>query len=85
MVSQILRKTTSPPKCPPYPLPHPAIVPFYPYGVFLPRFLIVFPKCRKKPWTLPQQVDTKISGKYNGRGEKDGNERQRTAGILQRV
>jgi hypothetical protein len=32
-------------------------------------------------WTLPHLVDTKISGKYNRRGEKDGKERQRTAGI----
>ncbi|MDR2343210.1 MAG: hypothetical protein LBD86_01605, partial [Spirochaetaceae bacterium] len=33
-------------------------------------------------WTYPDLVDTKISGKYNNRrGEKDGNERQRTAGI----
>jgi hypothetical protein len=27
-------------------------------------------------WTLPQPVDTKISGKYNREREKDGKERQ---------
>ncbi|MDR2304012.1 MAG: helix-turn-helix domain-containing protein [Treponema sp.] len=32
-------------------------------------------------WTLPQLVNTKISGKYNRRRGKDENERQRTAGM----
>jgi IS5 family transposase len=32
-------------------------------------------------WTLPHLVDTKISGKYNTRGEKNGKTRQGTAGI----
>jgi hypothetical protein len=32
-------------------------------------------------WTLPPLVDTKISVKYNRRGEEDGKERQRTAGL----
>jgi hypothetical protein len=32
-------------------------------------------------WTLPPQVDTKISVKYNRRGGEDGKERQRTAGL----
>jgi hypothetical protein len=48
MVVHLLGKTTRPPKCPPYPMPYPAIVPFYPYRVFLPYLVVVFPKCRKK-------------------------------------
>jgi transposase-like protein len=32
-------------------------------------------------WTLPHLVDTKVSVKYNRRGEEVGKERQRTAGV----
>jgi hypothetical protein len=31
--------------------------------------------CKGELWTIPHLVDTKISGKYNRRGEKDGKER----------
>jgi hypothetical protein len=34
-------------------------------------------------WTLPHLEDRKISGKYNRRGENDGKERAKTAGILE--
>jgi hypothetical protein len=46
MVEQLLRKTTGPAKCPPAPMPHPAIVPFY--RVLFPYSLVVFPKRGKK-------------------------------------
>jgi hypothetical protein len=39
------------------------------------------PALRYTPWTLPHLVDTTVSVKYNRRGEKDGKERQRTAGV----
>jgi hypothetical protein len=32
-------------------------------------------------WTFPHLVDIEISGRYTRRRRKDGNERQRTAGI----
>jgi hypothetical protein len=32
-------------------------------------------------WTLPPLVDRKINVKYNGRVEKDGKARERTAGV----
>jgi hypothetical protein len=48
MVEQFLGKITGPSKRAPYPVPQPAIVPFYPYHVLFPYFVAVFLKCGKK-------------------------------------
>jgi hypothetical protein len=51
MVVTLFGKTAGLPKNPPDSAPQPAVVPFYPYRVLLPRFPLLPSECRHK--TIP--------------------------------
>jgi hypothetical protein len=45
VLEELFGKTTSPPTCPAYPMPHPAVIPLYPHRIPLPAIVMTLRKC----------------------------------------